>query len=293
MKLHKKADPYLFLFFPLLVYLLVVLAPIVSSIWYSLMEWNGITDMKFVGAANYIKLFKDTTLRVVLANSLIYAIICTICQVGFGLVLAIVIQQVRKGPNLIRVLLFTPTVISSMAISQTFKKLLAINPDGVVNALLEVVGLAHLKTAFLSHMQITLPVVALVDSFRFFGLYMVVFHSAFIAIDHEVLEASSIDGANKWQTLIYIQLPMMRTIIINCLILVMIGTFKAFEGPFILTGGGPGYASEIIATYMYKEAFTKMNYGYGSALSILIIILCLGIYAALNKITRRKGDAMG
>lgn len=288
MRLHKKKDPFLFLLFPMIAYLAVVLIPIIASIVYSFMNWNGITDMTFTGLGNYAKMFNDTTLRTVLINTLIYAAIATLLQVGVGMCLAILVQQVHKGQNLIRALLFMPVVISSMAMSQTFKKLLAISPDGVVNALLSLLGLSHLRTSFLADTDITLFVVAIVDSFRFWGLYMVVFYTALTAIDREVIEGSEIDGANKLQTLFYVKLPMIRGIIINCIVLVSIGTLKAFEGPYILTNGGPGYTSELMATYMYKTAFNNMDYGYGSALSILIVIVCLVIFGLINRLTRQK-----
>ena len=288
MCLHRKQDPYIFLALPLIVYLAVVLIPIFSSIYYSVMDWNGITEMKFVGIRNYAKMFKDPNLPTCLSNSLKYAAVGTIFQVGGGLILAILVQQIRKGQNITRVILFTPVVISGMAMSQTFKKLLAISPDGVVNAFLGAVGLSHLKTAFLADMDLTLWVVAIAEAYRFWGLYMVVFHSAFTSIDSEVIEAASIDGAGYWKTLLYVRLPLIRPVIINCIVLAVIGTLKAFEGPFVLTNGGPGYASELMATYMYKTAFNNMEYGYGSALSLIIVVECIAIFGLINVLTKRK-----
>ena len=288
MRLHRKQDPYIFLALPLLVYLGVVLIPIFSSVYYSFMEWNGITSMNFTGLKNYAKMFRDPNLLTCLLNSLKYSAVGTVFQVGGGLVLAILVQQIRKGQNLARVVLFTPVVISGMAMSQTFKKILAISPDGVVNAFLGAVGLSQLKTAFLADMNLTLWVVAIAESYRFWGLYMVVFHSAFASIDNEIIEAASIDGANYWKTLVHVRLPLIRGVIINCVVLAVIGTLKAFEGPFILTNGGPGYASELMATYMYKTAFNNMEYGYGSALSLIIVVECILIFGIISTLTRQK-----
>lgn len=288
MCLHRKQDPYIFLALPLLVYLAVVLIPIFSSVYYSLMDWNGITEMKFVGLKNYAKMFRDPNLITCLLNSLKYAAVGTVCQVGGGLVLAILVQQIKRGQNITRVVLFTPVVISGMAMSQTFKKLLSISPDGVVNAVLGAVGLADLRTPFLADMDLTLWVVAIAEAYRFWGLYMVVFHSAFTSIDSEVIEAASIDGAGYWKTLLYVRLPLIRPVIINCIVLAVVGTLKAFEGPFVLTNGGPGYASELMATYMYKTAFNNMEYGYGSALSLIIVVECIVIFGLINALTKQK-----
>lgn len=289
MHLHKKQEPYIFLALPVLVYLAVVLIPIVSSVYYSFVEWNGIGEMKFTGLSNYFKMFQDPNLLTCVTNTLKYSLLGTICQVGGGLFLAILVQVVKKGRNFIRVLLFSPVVISGMAMAQTFKKLLAINPDGVVNAVLGGLGLP--KVAFLANVDITLYVVALCEAFRFCGLYMVVFYAAFMSIDKEVLEASSIDGAGFWKQLFYIRLPLIRGIMINSIVLALVGTLKAFEGPFVLTNGGPGYTSELLATYMYKTAFNKMDYGYGSTLGILLVLLCIMVYFMVNVITKRKEES--
>ena len=88
--------------------------------------------------------------------------------------------------------------------------------------------------------------------------------------------------------LLYVRLPLIRPVIINCIVLAVIGTLKAFEGPFVLTNGGPGYASELMATYMYKTAFNNMEYGYGSALSLIIVVECIAVFGLINALTKRK-----
>lgn len=291
MRLHKKTDPALFLMLPLAVYTLVVIIPIISSVYYSFMDWNGITEMKYAGFRNFKKLFSDRDLITCFTNNLKYSAVATVFQVGGGLILAVLLQCVKKGQNLLRVLLFTPTVISGMAMSQTFKKLLAISPDGVVNALLGAIGLSNLKTAFLADMDITLYVVAIVESIRFCGLYMVVFHAAFSSIGRDVIEAAAIDGSTNWKTMIHIQLPMIKGTIINCVMLAIIGTLKAFEGPFVLTNGGPAWATELMSTYIYKTAFNSSNYGYASVLSLFLVVECIIAYGIINRLTRQKEDA--
>lgn len=288
MRLHKKQDPYIFLALPIIAYLAVVIVPIASSIYYSFMDWNGIGAMQFTGIDNYLKMFRDSNLLTCVINTLKYSLVGTVCQVGGGLFLAILVQRVRKGGNLVRVLLFSPVVISGMAMAQTFKKLLAINPDGVVNAILNVLGVS--KIAFLADTNITLYVVAICEAFRFCGLYMVVFYAAFTSIDKEVTEAAAIDGAGFWRQLLHIRLPLIKGIIMNSIVLAVVGTLKAFEGPFVLTNGGPGYTSELLATYMYKTAFNKMDYGYGSALSILLVMMCIVVYLMINLILGKKKE---
>jgi raffinose/stachyose/melibiose transport system permease protein len=288
MKIHKKWDPLLFLTLPLFAYFIVVFLPIFFSVFYSLMSWTGISKMRFIGFDNFTRMFNDNILFTVLIHSLKFTAASTVLQIGGGLILAILVLQLKHGQNFTRVLLFTPVVISSMAMSQTFRQLLSISPDGVVNAVLGFIGLAQLKTAFLADMKLTLWVVAAVDSYKFCGLYLVIFYAAFIAIDNEIIEAATIDGAKGWQLYVYIRLPMIRGIIVSSVVLVVTGTLKAFEGPFILTNGGPGYASELIALYMYKKAFSSMEFGYGSALSLLVVFLCIASFTVINKLTKQK-----
>lgn len=287
MRLHGKYTPYLFLALPVTIFLFSVLIPLGSTFYYSLFEWNGITEMEYVGLANFGRLFRDHVLRDVLINTLKYALTATVFQLGLGMLLAIMLYEIRKGGTLIRVLLFTPTVISSVATSQVFRQLLRVNPDGVVNSLLSIIGLESLKMVWLADSAITIYVVAIVDSLRFSGLNMVIFFAALASIDNEVLEAAAIDGANKIKTLLLVRLPMIRGIIINCLILLTIGTFRAFDGPMILTGGGPGHSSQVISTYMFQTAFTSLNFGYGSAIGLLIAVICILVFKILGRMTRK------
>lgn len=293
MRLHKKYEPFLFLLLPLVVYLSVVSIPIFFSVYYSFTNWNGISEMTFVGLDNYAKMFQDENLWVCLLNNLKYTLINVVYQIGIGLLMAILVEKISKGKNLIRVLFFTPVIVSSMAMSQTFKKLLGINPDGVFNALLSAIGMEDHKVAFLASMEITLYVVALVEAYKFSGLYLVIFHSAFTSVDSEVLEAATIDGANAVQIYTKIKLPLIRGIIVSSIILVVNGTLKAFEVPFILTNGGPGYTSELAATYMYKMSFNNMDYGYGSSLSILIVFECVIIIGIIMKLVQQKEERRG
>jgi raffinose/stachyose/melibiose transport system permease protein len=266
---------------------MVVFIPIFFSVYYSLMDWNGLSKMKFIGLGNFAKLFGDANLLTSLANSLKFTVVSALCQVVGGMMLAILVQQIRRGRDIFRVIFFTPVIISSMAMSQTFKKFLSISPDGVINAFLGTVGLSQFKTAFLSDMNLTLWVVALIDAYKFCGLYLVIFYAALTSIDHEVIEAATIDGANGRQLYTRIRLPMIRGIVVSCASLAVTGTIKAFEVPFILTNGGPGYASELIALYMYKTAFNNMDYGYGSMLGLVVVFLCIASFGLIDRLTRR------
>jgi raffinose/stachyose/melibiose transport system permease protein len=137
-------------------------------------------------------------------------------------------------------------------------------------------------------MKVTLFVVALVEAYKYSGLYLVIFYAAFRAIDSNIVEAAVIDGANSWQMYFFIKLPIISPVIVSSIILVINGTLKSFDIPFILTNGGPGYTSELMASYMYKAAFSTMDYGYGSALSILIVIVCAVVVGLVSYLAKPK-----
>jgi raffinose/stachyose/melibiose transport system permease protein len=194
----------------------------------------------------------------------------TIYQVFTGLIMAIILTNITKGNNILRVIYFIPCIISSMAICKIFEKLLSVEPQGVLAAIMEGMGMEPI--ALLSEPKWALLVVTLVDGYKFCGLYMVIFYSAFMAISNDVVEAAYIDGCTWGQQYRYIKLPMIKNIFFVVLVIVINGTLKSFDVSYILTNGGPGSASELVATYTYKTAFSSTQFGYGSALSVFLLV---------------------
>ena len=143
---------------------------------------------------------------------------------------------------------------------------------------------------WISNPNISLYVTAFVEAYKYLGLYMVIFYAALIGVPSELGEAAKIDGANTFQTYWYVKVPYIKPVIIaNCL-LVLNGSLRSFEFSYLLTHGGPGNASELMTTYMYKQAFSSMRYGYGSAVAIMIVIICLVVGLAFRRLTREGDD---
>jgi len=265
-----KAEPWLFAAPALIVYLLIVIIPVIWSLGYSLFNWNGISAMKFAGLDNYVRMFRDTTFQAAVRNNLYFMAVGTVYQVFMGLMMAILLSSIQRGSNVLRVVYFIPCIISSMAICKIFEKLLSVMPQGVLAALMTTLGLKPI--AFLSEPSYALLFVTLVDGYKFCGLYMVIFYSAFMAIPKDVVEAAYIDGCTWLKQYLYIKLPMIRGIFFTVLVILVNGTLKGFDVSYILTAGGPGSASELVATYMYKTAFNSTNFGYGSAISVFLLV---------------------
>ena len=270
MKPRNKWEPWLFSTPALIVYISVVIIPVLWSLVYSFYDWNGIGSMEFAGLDNYARMFTDRTLGASIVNNLIFMAVGTVFQILSGLIMAIILSNITCGSNLMRVIYFIPCIISSMAICKIFDKLLSVQPQGVVAALMQVLGMEQI--ALLSEPNWALLVVTLIDGYKFCGLYMVIFYSAFMSISNDVVEAAYIDGCNWMQQYLYIKLPMIKNILFIALVFVINGTLKGFDVSYILTNGGPGNASELVATYMYKTAFNSTRFGYGSALSVFLLI---------------------
>lgn len=286
--MKKRIAPWLFVGPALTAYIFIVIAPIISSFYYSLFNWNGIGTMKFIGMGNFAKQLSDSTFHTVIGNNLIYAGINTVMQIILGIFLAILLMHMTAGKNVVKTLYFTPCIVSSIAVCQVFEKLLSKEPVGVINAILSSAGMESLQRAFIADPKLSLYVVAFVEFYKWSALYMIIFYSAFISISEDVIEAAIIDGANGFQQYLYIRLPLISNIIFVALVMIVSGTLKGFDVSYILTGGGPGYSSELVATYMYKQLFTQMNYGYGSSIAIFLVVECVVVVGLMKMITPRE-----
>ena len=273
MKPKSKLEPWLFSAPALAIYIFTVIIPVIWSVTYSFFNYDGISEMKFIGLDNYVRLFQDEVFRVSLLNNLFFMVAGTLVQLFMGLLLATILTNITKGSNLLRVVYFIPCIISSMAICQIFAKLLSVQPQGVLAAVMTALG--HEPIAVLSEPKLALAAVTLIDAYKFCGIYMVIFYSAFMSVDHSVIEAAYIDGCGWWQSYRYVKLPMIKNIFFVATVMLVNGTLKGFDISYILTHGGPGTSSELVATYMYKTAFSAVKFGYGSAISVFLVIECL------------------
>ncbi len=290
MKETRRWVPWAFAAPALLVFTATVVLPVVWSGSYSLFDWNGIGSMTFVGVDNYVRMLGDNVFRTAVVNNLLFAALSTVIQIVAGLTLAMLLLSITRFRNLAKVIYFIPCVISSVAISQIFRQVLSADPEGIINALFGAVGLSHLQGAYLTDPQLTLVLVSVIDAYKFCAIYMVIYLTAFMTIERDVLEAAELDGANWWQQYVSIKFPLIKGIILVTVVLLVSGTLKAFDVSYILTGGGPGSSSELVATYLYKVLFNSSHFGYGSAIAVFLVVECLLIVAILQKVFRRDKE---
>lgn len=278
----------IFLLPGLLFYLFSVFYPIADSIRLSLMKWNGIGDPKFIGLKNYIKLFSDKIFYTAFFNNLIYLLIVVCMQLTIGFLFAVLLTYMKKGVTLIKTLYYVPCIITTIAVTQLFRSMYSTQPKGLVNQILEAVGMGSLATSWLSNVKTALACVSIPEGWRYTGMYMVIFYAALVSLDSEVYEAAKVDGATEWQTLIKIKLPMIKPILLLTLTMVTTGALRGFDIPYILTNGGPGNVTELLSTYMYKKAFGANQFGYGSAVAVFIIVESMLVVFILQKLFNEK-----
>lgn len=285
----KQIAPWLFSGPALVVYILVVIIPIIYSLVFSFYDYSGVGNMTFNGINNYINMFRDGTFRVAIKNNLYLMAGSTTIQMLIGLGLAILLSNIRKFTNVLRVAYFVPCIISSAAICQIFSRMFSIVPEGVIPAMMRLVGLKQI--AFLSETDWALLIVIMLDAFKFVGMHMLIFYSGLMDIDASVVEAAIVDGCGWWKLHTQIKIPMIMNIIIMELVLLINGTLKAFDISYILTKGGPGTTTELVATYMYKTSFGMAKFGVGSAMSVFLAVeslLAVGIVRYIGKKLQQK-----
>ena len=286
---NKKAF-FAFLLPGLLFYIFTVFYPIVESIRLSFMEWGGIGDKVFVGLDNYVKMFHDPVFYTAFINNLIYLLIVVGIQLSIGLFFAILLTYMTKYVTLVKTLYYVPCIITTVAITQLFRSMYSVEPMGLLNQFLEAVGLGGMVTSWLADVGTVLAAVSIPEGWRFTGMYMVIFYAALVSLDPSVYEAAKVDGASEMQILFKIKLPLIKDIILLTLTMCLTGALRGFDIPFLLTSGGPGNASELMSTYMYKKAFSSNQYGYGSALAVFIIIESILVVYTLRKLFTSKEE---
>lgn len=269
----------------------VVLLPIFTSAYYSLLDWDGIGSGTFVGFENYKTLFFDKSSNFWFAarNSLLYATVSIFIQLPVSLLLALVLAFGVRHEKFYRSVFFIPVLISSVVIGQLWMKIY--NADyGLLNTLLRVVHLDDFCKTWLGDKSTVLGATFVPMLWQYIGYHMLLLYGAINSISPEVFEAAKIDGAGPVKMAVKIVMPLIRPMVRVCLTLSLIGSLKIFDLVYILTNGGPAGASEVPATLMYKTIFLRNRYGRGSAIAIFIVIECLVFTLLIRKLTTRKDD---
>jgi len=275
----------------MLLMLIYIIYPIFSTFETSLYEWNGISANKvFIGLENWKTLLKDSVFWKAFLNN-ISLVICSICtQIPLAIALATFLDAGGKKVNIYKVTWFLPLLMSSVAIGFLFSYVLA-TTGGIVTTISQALGGG--KVDLLGRAPHALYAVIAVISWQYTPFYMVYFLAAYGNIPVDIFEATIIDGATRGQYFRHVALPLLRPIISTACILSLIGSLKYFDLIYAMTGGGPGTATELMATYMYKMSFMNFRMGYGSATAAGMFILVTGIALLIQKLIKVRESIDG
>lgn len=283
---------FLYLIVPVAMFIFTVFVPLMTALVYSFFEWKGGPKKTFIGIENYIQLFNDGTFWEAFGHNIYLVIACIIGQVGIAFILVMMVNsKLVKFKGVHRTFGFFPSTISAVCLGLIWNMIYH-NKYGVLNWFLEAIGRKDLCQVWLNNTDTVMFLVTVPLIWQYIGYYMVIILAAVSSIDTEIFESADLDGANGAQKARYITLPLIKNTMLVCVTLCIAGNMKAFDNIFVMTKGGPGTASMVMAMYGYQISFNQSNMGYGSCISVAIFVLSLAVIggskALVGYLTREK-----
>ena len=284
-KLKNKGAIIVFLFPSFLGFLLFSLLPVIATFLISLFNWSLLAEPKLIGLKNFITLFtKDPLFDKVLWNTFYYVVFYAGLNVIISLLLAMWMNQKRKGMGFFRALFFIPVLVPPIAFSMIWRWIFA--PDfGVLNTLLGYLGIQGPN--WLGDINTAMVALIITTLFQYIGYNMMIFTAGLQGVNPSLYEAASIDGANILAKFCHITLPTISPTIFFVLLTQLIRAFQTFDHVYILTNGGPGSATEILGLYLYHNAFVGYRLGYGAAISVIMFAFIM-TFTILQVVIQRK-----
>ncbi len=286
--LRRALPVYLFMLPALALFVAWWVYPLANSFVMSFYKWNLIKPSVFIGPDNYERALRDPVFWTALRNTLAYVAITVAGQMVLGLGAALLLDRRLRFRALFRAIYYLPVVSSWVVVSLIFVYLYN-SQAGAVNFLLrDVFHVIPRNINWLGDPATALPAIAVLGIWKGIGWTMVIFLAGLQSVPADLYEAAAIDGAGGWQRLRHITVPLLRTTTLFVLVMLVIGGFQAFISIYIMTAGGPLRSTEVLLTYMYKEAFESLDLGYGAALSYLLAAVVFVVSLAEIKLLRRE-----
>jgi raffinose/stachyose/melibiose transport system permease protein len=283
----------LFLAPAFVLFLIFLVYPIFRSVFFSLYNWNGLgPPVDFVGLDNFKQILTDKVFMKAVVDCLLIVVFSLAIQLPFSLALAIMVGRDLPGRAFFRAIFFMPYVLSEVITAIIWLGLFSPDPErGFINALLILIPGVQ-PQIFLSDIHLVLACVFVVLTWKYFGLHMLLYLAGLQNIPKEIEEAALIDGANKWQLIRNVTIPLLSGTIRTTIYLSVLGSLTQFNLVWIMTKGGPVNASEVMATYMYRFGFVRFQLGYGSAVAFVMLLICLAFSVAYLRLVRQP-DYLG
>jgi raffinose/stachyose/melibiose transport system permease protein len=269
------------------IYGVLFLVPTFASFYFAFTRWS-LADTEFIGFDNFVTFFTEPRLLTGFTNTLIYAVVTSLAKVVLGLALAVLLTSGIFARGFLRAVVFFPVLVSTIGVGITFKVLL--DPfNGVVNGALAAVGIDG--PGWFTDPSLALLSVAAVDVWKGVGLATLIYIAGVVAIPSEYYEAARVDGANAWTRFRSITLPLVRPATITVVILSLIGGLRSFDLIWAITGGGPGFASDTIASVIYKQ-YAAGFYGLSTAGNVILFVVVSAIVLPLYLFINRKSKEL-
>lgn len=273
-------------------FFIFILIPVLFSFVLSVMKWDGFTAMEFVGLQNFLHLFKDRVFKAALWQTIVFSFFTVVLSMVASLGLAILLNSKIRFVNFFRSAIFFPYVASIVAVGAVWKAMF-LKDGGPINLLLHALGVpADALPGWLSSTKWALAAVIIVQVWKNMGYFMIIYLAALQDIPASLYEASSIDGASKWQQFRSITFPMLTPSHFFVLMMLIINSFKTFDLVFALTEGGPGTSTTLLSLYIYNQSFVSWNYGGASAAAIVLFLIVGAITLIQFRVEKKFSDFM-
>ncbi|MEZ4860755.1 MAG: sugar ABC transporter permease [Caldilineaceae bacterium] len=283
-RLKRSLPWYPFILVNLVVFVIFNFVPWISMITTSFYETDLLAKREFVGLGNLARMAADDQFHRALRNTFQFVLMYVPALVVLSLVVAILVNRPRLGMKFFRALYFLPNITSIAVLSLVFRRFLSPRPDGPINYLLSFAGIPAQK--FLIDVNQALPSIVMISLWEAFGYFMVIWLAGLQGIPKELYDAALVDGADGWRIHRYVTLPLLRPTAAFIIVISTIGSLQIFGSIFILTGGGPVYATTTVVYHIYGQAFNFGRFGYASSLSIFFFLIILVITLIQSKFLR-------
>jgi raffinose/stachyose/melibiose transport system permease protein len=279
----------LFLTPALLIYFFFCLFPIFQSFFISLYHWDLLGSKTWVGFGNYSRMLNDDLLIHSIGHIFTLLVIVVIITIPVAFVLAWLLSQKLFGTGFIRTVMYIPNLLSTVAVG-TLWIYLYHNQYGIVNKILALFGI-HTSGSLLGNPKTVLYAIGFVMSWQSIGFYIILFMVAIQNIPQDITDSAKVDGLNQWQRIRYILLPLIVPTLEISFVLLVTAAFKSFDYVYVLSGGGPNHASEVMSSYMYTVGFQHMDFGYAASIGLLLFVICFVITQIISFFGSKKEAA--
>lgn len=285
--------PYLFLAPGFLLFALVILYPIFRAFQISLYNWSIVpgASSAFLGLENYDRAIHDPVFWRALGNTAFYMTLTVPVQIVLGLAAAVLLDGRMPARPLFRTLYYLPVITSWVVVSLLFRYLF-LTDGGLVNWVIhDNLHVVSHNVDWLGGRWSAMSAIGILGIWKGVGWSMVIFLAALQAVPRELYEAAAVDGAGAWRRFRSISLPTLRPVVAFVTVMLVIGGFNVFISVFLITAGGPGDATQVLLTYMYRQAFTFLDFGYGSAISFTLTLIVAVLSFAQLRLFRGSAKA--